>query len=130
MKNVVILFLVMILGAGVALSQEKKGPQLKWEKDRLDFGTVYLDDLPETKVDIKFSNDGDAPLLLSQVRACCGTRVNNWPREPILPGEEGIIEVEFRLAQRPHRISRTVTVTSNAESATSIFRIIGEAVER
>lgn len=122
--------MVLLMGMGIAISQEKKGPLLKWEKERIDYGTVYLDDLPETKLDIKFSNEGDEPLVLANVRACCGTRVHNWPREPIMPGEEGVIQIEFRLAPRPHRISRTVTVTSNAQRANSIFRITGEVEER
>jgi hypothetical protein len=130
MKNIVFIFMAMLMGVGVAISQENKGPQLKWELDRYDYGTVYLEDLPETKLDIKFKNDGDEPLVLSQVRACCGTRVNSWPREPVMPGDEGTIQVEFRLAPRPHRISRTVTVNTNAQNATSIFRIVGEVVEK
>ena len=130
MKNIVLVFLVMLLGAGIAVSQEKKGPELKWALERYDYGTVYLDDMPETKMDIKFTNDGNEPLVLSNVRACCGTRVHNWPRQPIMPGEEGIIQIEFRLAPRAQRISRTVTVTSNTEPTTSIFRIIGQVEER
>lgn len=130
MKNVFVLLLMIVMGAAVAHSQEKNGPVLKWDKDRHDYGTVYLDALPETKLDIKFTNDGNQPLILSNVRACCGTRVHSWPREPILPGEEGTISIEFRLAPRAHRISRTVTATSNADPGTSIFRIIGEVAER
>ncbi|MFW5706748.1 MAG: DUF1573 domain-containing protein [Bacteroidota bacterium] len=130
MKNTIILLFVMFVGAGIASSQENDGPQLKWEKERYDFGTVYLDDPPETKLDLKFTNEGNEPLVLTQVRACCGTRVHSWPKEPIQPGEEGTIQIEFRLAPRAHRISRTVTVTSNADPETSIFRIVGEVVER
>ena len=130
MKNILIFFLVVFLGAGMAISKEKEGPALKWEISRYDYGTIYLDDLPQTRMDIKFTNDGDEPLILTNVRACCGTRVHTWPREPILPGEEGIINIEFRLAPRPHRISRTVTVTSNSDPSTSIFRIVGEVAER
>ncbi len=130
MKNIVILFIMMFVGASIAASQEKDGPQLEWEMERYDFGTVYLDDPPETKLDIKFTNEGNEPLVLSNVRACCGTRVHSWPREPILPGEEGTVTIEFRLAPRAHRISRTVTVTSNADPNTSIFRIVGVVKER
>ncbi|MFN2395362.1 MAG: DUF1573 domain-containing protein [Bacteroidales bacterium] len=131
MKNIFWFFFAVFLGMGVAVSQEKKdGPELKWELNRYDYGTVYLDDLPETKLDIKFTNEGNEPLVLSHVRACCGTRVNSWPREPIMPGEESTIQIEFRLAPRAQRISRTLTVTSNADPATSIFRVVGEVVER
>lgn len=130
MKNIVLLLLSIILGISAAISQDKKGPELKWNLVRYDYGTVYLDDMPETKLDIKFTNEGNEPLVLSHVRACCGTRVHTWPREPIMPGDEGTIQIEFRLAPRAQRISRTVTVTSNADPATSIFRIVGEVAER
>ncbi len=125
-------FLGLILFMFASLqADEKKGPQLTFENDRHDYGTVYLDDMPETKLAIKFTNTGDEPLILENVRACCGTRVTQWPREPIAPGEEGVINVEFRLAPRPHRISRTVTATyNNTERPTERYRIIGQVAER
>lgn len=114
-----------------ANNNEADGPQLSFDKPQHDYGTVYVDEMPETKLAIEFTNTGDSPLILSNVRACCGTRVTKWPREPINPGEKGQIDIEFTLAARPQRISRTVTVTSNnAENATSIFRITGQVVER
>jgi hypothetical protein len=107
------------------------GPQLTFEKTGQDYGTIYVDEMPDGKLDIKFSNTGSEPLVLSNVRACCGTRVTAWPRDPIMPGEEGLISVEFRLAARPQRIGRTVTVTSNVpNSPTSIYRITGQVIER
>lgn len=122
---------LMLLVAMVANANDKKGPQFKWENDRHDYGTVYVDDMPETKMAINFSNTGDEPLILSNVRACCGTRVTQWPREPILPGDEGTINIEFRLAPRAQRISRSVTVTyNNEEKPTERFRITGQVVER
>ena len=115
----------------VAYASEKKGPELTFENSRHDYGTVYVDDMPETKLAINFSNTGDEPLILSNVRACCGTRVTQWPREPILPGDEGTINIEFRLAPRAQRISRSVTVTyNNEEKPTERFRITGQVVER
>ncbi len=122
---------LILLVAMVVNANDKKGPQFKWENDRHDYGTVYVDEMPETKLAINFSNTGDEPLILSNVRACCGTRVTQWPREPILPGEEGIINIEFRLAPRAQRISRTVTVTyNNEERPTERFRITGQIIDR
>ncbi len=125
-------FLVLLLILSISINAgEKKGPEFTYENDRYDYGVIYLDDMPETKLDIKFTNTGDEPLILSGVRACCGTRVNYWPQEPIMPNEEGVIKVEFRLAPRPHRISRTVIVTSNMETNNRhIFRIMGQVKEK
>lgn len=126
----------MLSFAGMALlavmlisAADKKGPQLTFENDRHDYGTVSLDEMPDTKLAIRFTNTGDEPLIISNVRACCGTRVTQWPREPILPGEEQTINVEFRLAPRPQRISRSVTVNYNNEDRpTVIYRIVGQIV--
>ncbi len=108
-----------------------KGPELTLEKGGHDYGTVYVDELPQSSLHIKSLNTGDAPVVISSVRACCGTRVTSWPREPILPGEERTISVELRLPPRPHRISRMVTVTYNhPENPTVHYRIVGEVVAR
>ncbi len=129
-RSLSILFILIAMSIS-AIAGEKKGPEFTWEERSYDYGTIYLDDMPETKMDIKFSNTGDEPLVLSNVRACCGTRVNEWPKDPIMPGDEGVIKIEFRLAPRPHRISRTVIVTSNDENnSRSIFRITGQVEER
>ena len=129
-KKISLIGLMLIFGMSL-FADDKKGPEFKWELDIYDYGTIYLDDMPETKLDIKFSNTGDEPLVLTNVRACCGTRVREWPREPIMPGEEGTIKIEFRLAPRPHRISRPVIATSNMDGNSShIFRIRGQVTQR
>ncbi|MFW5758325.1 MAG: DUF1573 domain-containing protein [Bacteroidota bacterium] len=117
------LFLVATLHA------EEKAPKLKFSKEAEQLGTILIKDLETYKLQVEFSNAGDAPLVLSNVRGCCGTRIKNWPKKPVMPGEEGVIEVEFRLAPRPHKVSRTVTVTSNDPKKSKIFRIYGEVVQ-
>ncbi len=105
--------------------------ELTFAMDNLDYGVLYTDSLPDGKVDIEFVNTGDSPLVLSNVTGCCGTRVNDWPKNPILPNETGLIKIEFKIAQRPHRLSRVVTVSSNSEkNPTARFRITGQIEER
>lgn len=136
MKKIIYLGVVLVFSAisvSAFVFESGKGPQLSFEKERHDFGTVYMDTLDFTtpfNVDIKFTNTGDAPLVVTNVRACCGTRVTDWPKEPIMPNGEGVIKVSFRLAQRAQRISRTVTVNYNNEQQPSIvYRLVGEVVE-
>jgi len=128
-------FLALLLSFSLTgFSQEKSEvnrPQLTFDKPNHKYGTVFVDEMPDTKLDIKFSNTGNEPLILSGVRACCGTRVTEWPREPIMPGEEGVIKIEFRLAPRAQRISRTVTASyNNPQQPTVVFRILGQIVDR
>lgn len=126
------IFVFATLSAG-ELVQEREGPVLNFDRDLEDIGRVFLDDMPEGnrfEIDISFSNTGDEPLVISNVRACCGTRVLEWPQNPILPGEKAKISVEFRLAPRAQRVNRTVTVHYNSlKHASVIHRIIGEVSE-
>ncbi len=132
MAKRIFLFLSFFLMASMATQAHAgKGPKLAFENGGHDYGTVYVDEMPESTLQIKCLNTGDAPVIISNVRACCGTRVISWPREPILPGEEKTIAVELRLQPRPHRISRMVAVTYNhPESPTIYYRIVGEVVAR
>lgn len=129
LKNLLI-FPLMLLGMGV-FAQVRQGPVLELEKDRHNYGTLYADELSTFNHEIEITNTGDEPLVLSNVRACCGTRVIEWPREPLMPQEKASIKVQFRLAPRPQRISRTVTINSNSsERPTFIYRITGQVVDR
>ncbi len=110
------------------LAQE--GPKLEFSEKITDLGTLYTDELEVIKMEIPFSNTGEKPLVLTNARGCCGTRIINWTREPINPGEEGKITIQFRPAPRPHRISRTVSVLSNDPGGQAVFRIRGEVKER
>ncbi len=120
----------VFLNKAIAQDDVAKGPVLKFEKEREDLGNMYIDELKQTSIDIKFTNEGDQPLVLSQVRGCCGTRIVDWPRTPILPGDEGEISISFRLAPRAHKVSRTVTVLSNAPGGSSVYRIVGQVFDR
>jgi hypothetical protein len=132
MKKSLLSLISLLFFVGSAMAGAgNDGPLLTFEKEGINYGTVYVDEMPETKHDISFTNTGNQPLILSNVRACCGTRVTAWPSDPIMPGEKGTISIEFRLAARPQNISRTVTVTSNnTGSPTQIFRITGTVIER
>lgn len=109
------------------------GPELSFDNERQNYGSFPVDSMPDGNwfyLDIPFTNTGSAPLLVTSVRACCGTHVQNYPQEPISPGESGTIKVRFRLHPRPQNISRSVTVQSNcSKRQTQVFRITGKITQ-
>lgn len=117
----------------IALSYSQSGesgPVISFDKEVHDYGTVYTSKTPDGIIEFKIYNKGKKPLILTNVRACCGTLVKEYTREPISPRDSGIVKIEFRVIDRPHRISRTVTIQSNAENRqTAVLRVIGEIVE-
>ena len=72
----------------------------------------------------KFKNEGKAPLILSNVKASCGCTTPMWTKEPVMPGASGEIKVHYD-TNRIGAFSKTITVSSNAENATIMLRILG-----
>lgn len=110
---------------------KKEHPFLRFEPEEVQLGTFTIEEIPDDlgEIDIEVHNDGAKPLILNRVSACCGTRVKERPSEPIAPGEKGTIKISFRVAPRAQRISRTVTVYSNAANGNMLrVRIKGEIV--
>jgi len=73
----------------------------------------------------KFKNDGTVPLILSNVQASCGCTTPSWTREPVMPGVSGEIKVHYD-TNRIGSFSKSITVTSNAETSPISLRITGE----
>ena len=129
-KIVIILSLFLAFTLFLDAQMSGKGPVISFDKEIHNFGTMHRGSVPEGKVEYKIFNTGKEPLLLTMVRACCGTQVREYTRAPIAPGDSGIVKVEFRIVDRVQKISRTVTIQSNAENRqTAVLRILGEVVE-
>lgn len=99
-----------------------------FEQDLHDFGTVTEGVAVEHK--FRFKNTGEHPLHITKVKPSCGCTTPKFSEEPILPGEEGFIDVSFDSQGRPGVQSKTITVTGNFEGKiTRLLKIKGE-VER
>ena len=122
MKIISVLILSILTSTSVLAQQptdeeiKKNNAFLRFNPTEVNIGTVAVDDVSDDtgKIDIEVHNDGAIPLILNQVTGCCGTRILDWPKQPIVPGQKGIIKIYFRVNPNPHRISRTITVKSNA----------------
>lgn len=79
---------------------------------KCDYGTIDFNGEPLRVV--KFKNTGTEPLIIKNARGSCGCTVPNWPKEPILPGESGQIEIRYA-TNRTGPINKKVTVTTNEE---------------
>ena len=75
-----------------------------------------------------FTNTGNAPLVITNVKSSCGCTVPKKPTAPIAPGKKGEIEVKYD-TKRTGFIRKTITVTSNAtnvKNGVSYLKIKGE----
>ena len=100
--------------------------EMTFEETTFDFGTV--DEGEKVRHVYSFTNTGNEPLLISNARGSCGCTVPQWPKEPIQPGAEGEIIVEFDSSGKPNRQTKTVTITANTEPAQTRLTITGEVM--
>lgn len=124
MKNLVAILLVSFLSFGM-YAQEKKA-KIEFKTETIDYGTV------EKGADgvrvFEFTNTGDAPLIISDVKSTCGCTVPKKPDGPIMPGKSGEISVKYD-TNRVNPIRKTITVTSNADRPTVALKIKGEVID-
>lgn len=116
-----------IPGTNVNAPAAPTGPTtaIEYEKEgRFDFGTV--DEGEIVKHVFKFKNVGSEPLVISNCKGSCGCTVPTWPKEPIPPGANGEINVEFNSRGKVGSQSKRVTVTANTNPTETFLEIRGE----
>lgn len=119
-------FVVLVFLATAAFAQK---PTIVFNELEHDFGTFKESDGNQTTT-FKFTNNGDVPLILNNVRASCGCTTPKWTREPVAPGKTGEIQVSYNPKNRPGSFNKSVMVRSNAENGTTVLRIKGKVEER
>ncbi len=101
-------------------------PEIKFEEDVFDFGRITQGE--KVSHSFAFKNTGTKNLIISGASGSCGCTVPEWPKEPILPGAEGVINVVFSSEGKRGLQEKTITVASNCEPATRIIRIKTEVI--
>ena len=140
MKNLFSLFAFLLLSATFTFAQTKKavdtttpaaieevapqsGAIMELESTEVDYGTIeqHADPLRV----FNFVNTGTEPLIIKHAKGSCGCTVPSYPKEPILPGEKGVIEVRYD-TKRIGPFTKTVTLTTNEGTDKKVLRIKGK----
>lgn len=102
------LLLVAVLAGLFCVAQ----PEIKFENTTYDFGKIKEEG---GKVSGKFifTNVGNEPLELTNVRPGCGCTAANYTKEPVAPGQQGYIEAIYNPYNRPGAFNKNIRVTTN-----------------
>ncbi|MGJ8733274.1 MAG: DUF1573 domain-containing protein [Cellulophaga sp.] len=125
MKKIVLVLFVGLLAFN--LSAQDKKAKIEFKTETVDYGKVERGG-NGVRV-FEFTNTGDAPLIISKVNSSCGCTIPKKPKEPIMPGKTGLIEVKYDTKRPAGPIRKAITVISNAETPTKVLKIKGELVE-
>lgn len=77
----------------------------------------------------RFKNVGKGDLVIRSANGSCGCTVPEWPKDPVRPGGEGIINVTFNSEGREGEQHKTVTLIANTMPANTILTITGNVLK-
>jgi hypothetical protein len=124
MKQLITILFIGLISFSV--NAQEKVAKIAFKSDTIDYGTIEKG-ANGVRV-FEFTNTGDAPLIVSKVTSSCGCTIPKKPKDPILPGQTGEIEVKYD-TNRVSPIRKTITVISNAETPTVALKIKGLVVD-
>ncbi len=99
------------IAAPIAAEAAVLGPRIQFATPIYDFGKVEAGEL--VKYSYVFTNSGDQPLEVSNVQPSCGcTTAGDWSRK-VMPGETGMVPIQFNSSHFNGQVFKTISVTSN-----------------
>lgn len=96
-------------------------PKIEFEEELHDFGKLVAGE--KAACSFKFKNTGKSDLVIAQVNTSCGCTAPRYPKEPIAPGETGVIKVTFDSSGRKGVQNKTITLSTNCQPPQTVIRI-------
>jgi len=129
MKQFVLALLTLVCLSFVGYAQEERteGALMTFENKDHEFGSIFQG--VKTENTFVFKNTGTKPLIISGAQGSCGCTVPRWPKEPIMPGEQGEVYVSFNSEGKYGTQDKTVTINSNATNSPIVLHMKGNVVK-
>lgn len=105
-----------------------KTPAFDFEETDFNFGTINEGEIVDHN--FKFTNTGNAPLIINRASASCGCTVPSPPKDPILPGQSSEIHVRFNSNNKENQQVKTITIEANTTPAITKLQIHGFIVPK
>ena len=90
-----------------------------------DYDMQAMNALPTT---FRFTNTGQTPLLLRDVRPSCGCTGAEWEKRPVAPGETGEIKITFDPNSLGHFL-KNIDIVCNIDSGIMKLKLCGNVIE-
>ena len=110
MKNFYSILVALFIS--VAAFAQDAAPKIVFEKTTHEYCNIKEAD-GDASCEFKFTNEGDAPLIITRATSSCGCTAPTYPKAPIAPGESGVIGVTYHAKGRPGGFSKNITIYTN-----------------
>jgi hypothetical protein len=96
-----------------------------WKSESIDVGQIPQN-TPKPIV-FEFKNTGKSTVIITNVQGSCGCTATDYTKTPIAPGKSGTVTATYNAAN-PGGFTKTVSVTTNAETIVKVLTIKGTVV--
>jgi len=93
-----------------------------------DFGNINEGQIVEHV--FNFTNNGQSPLVISNITASCGCTSPDWTKTPVQPGEDGFVKVVFNSTAKSGAQAPTVTIQANTNPTVTRLRLKGSVTPK
>jgi hypothetical protein len=99
-------------------------PVFQFSEESHDFGTIIQG--KKVSYAFTFKNSGKSDLVIRSANGSCGCTIPEYPKEPVAPGKEGVINVTFDSEGKEGKQNKTVTIIANTIPNSKVLTITGE----
>lgn len=100
----------------VAWTDEPKGAVIEFQTKVVDLGVLSRDD-DKQMVRLAFTNTGDVPLVVTEVRTTCSCTTVEHDRKKVLPTERGVLNITMDPSKAPegsfYRVLQVYSTATN-----------------
>ena len=107
----------MLLATSFAVqADEPKGAEIEFPTKIVDLGTLSRDDDKQI-VRLSFTNTGDVPLVVTEVRTTCSCTTIQHDRKKVMPTERGVLTITMDPSKAPvgsfYRVLQVYSTATN-----------------
>lgn len=113
----------------LTLAAQKQGGTMRIEPAGWSIGRIKEVDGPVKKT-FNFTNTGKDAFVIEKVSVSCGCTSLSYTKEPVLPGKQGTITIQFDPKDRAGKVLHEVVITSRKGLNRNVIDISGEIVPR
>lgn len=125
MKRILSTLAVFIIFIATAAAQAV----IKFDNTSYNFGKFEEEKVQTTS--FSFTNTGDQPLVVQQVLTACGCTTPSYTKNPVKPGEKGVIKVSYNgKGKNAGYFKKMITVRTNASNSIVRIYIEGEMTKK
>lgn len=95
-----LLCFVLLVSHVVAWAEQPKGAEIEFSTKVVDLGVLSRDD-DKQMVRLAFTNTGDIPLVVTEVRTSCTCTTVQHDRKKVLPAERGVLTITMDPSKAP-----------------------------